>query len=114
MASRFHRRKRCSYLSCPTILMPTFHSMELLLSFVLQGDSFFIPIEGALDAEKEREELDKELEYTRGFLQSVEKKLQNERFVNNAPEQVVEMERKKAADARSKISALEERLASLS
>jgi len=88
--------------------------VENASSFVLQGDSFFIPMEGKLDTEKEQEELEKELEYTRGFLQSVDKKLENERFVKNAPEKVVEMERKKAADARAKISALEERITALS
>lgn len=83
-------------------------------SFVLQGDAFFIPMEGTLDTDKERAELEKELEYTRGFLKSVRKKLQNERFVNNAPDQVVETERKKEADAEAKIAALEERIGALS
>ena len=55
----------------------------------------------------------KELEYAQGFLASVEKKLSNERFVANAPEAVVAAERKKQADAQSKIATLQETLAAL-
>ncbi|UII32584.1 valine--tRNA ligase [Fulvivirga ulvae] len=82
-------------------------------SFVLKGDEFFIPLAGSIDLDKEREELQKELEYTRGFLTSVDKKLRNERFVNNAPPQVVEMEKKKKADAEAKLKVLEESLAKM-
>ena len=82
-------------------------------SFVLKGDEFFIPLAGSIDLDKEREELQKELEYTRGFLTSVDKKLSNERFVNNAPPQVVEMEKKKKADAEAKLKVLEESLAKM-
>jgi valyl-tRNA synthetase len=53
------------------------------------------------------------LDYTRGFLQSVQKKLQNEKFMAGAPEQVVTIERKKEADALSTIAVLEDKLASL-
>ena len=53
------------------------------------------------------------MKYTRGFLASVQKKLSNERFVNNAPEQVVALERKKASDAEAKIDTLEKSLAKL-
>ncbi|MBP6001728.1 MAG: hypothetical protein KA513_05790, partial [Flavobacterium sp.] len=55
-----------------------------------------------------------ELEYTKGFLKSVQNKLSNEKFVNGAPEKVLEMERKKEADALAKISTLEQSIASLS
>ncbi|MBL6445963.1 valine--tRNA ligase [Fulvivirga sp. 29W222] len=82
-------------------------------SFVIKGDEFFIPLAGSIDLDKEREELQKELEYTRGFLTSVDKKLSNERFVNNAPPQVVEMEKKKKADAEAKLKVLEESLAKM-
>lgn len=84
---------------------------EQAMSFVIKGDEFFVPVE--IDPEAERQKLSEELEYTRGFLKSVEKKLSNERFVQNAPEQVVEKERQKQADAEAKIKALEENLASL-
>ena len=81
--------------------------------FVIKGDEFFVPLEGEVDAEKEKETLQKELEYTKGFLNSVAKKLSNERFVNNAPEQVIANERKKMADAEAKVKALEEQLAAM-
>ena len=61
----------------------------------------------------EKEKLTLELNYTRGFLASVEKKLSNERFVANAPEKVIALERKKAADAKEKIVLLEKNLALL-
>lgn len=60
--------------------------------------------------EEEKKNLEKELEYTKGFSASVEKKLSNERFVNNAPESVVASERKKIADAEAKIAQMEEKL----
>ncbi len=83
------------------------------VSFVNGGDELYVPLEGSIDVEKEREEIQKELEYTRGFLASVDKKLSNERFVSGAPQQVVDAERRKKADAEAKIKALEESLASL-
>ncbi|MFM8914117.1 MAG: valine--tRNA ligase [Flammeovirgaceae bacterium] len=81
--------------------------------FVIKSSEFFIPLEGKLDAVKEKEEVQKELDYQKGFLASVNKKLENERFVSGAPAQVIDMEKKKKADAEAKIKALEERLASL-
>ncbi|MCG8391240.1 MAG: hypothetical protein MJA30_37155, partial [Cytophagales bacterium] len=74
---------------------------------------FFIPLEGNIDTEKEREEILKQLEYTKGFLASVNKKLNNEKFVKGAPTQVVEMEQRKKTDAEAKIKSLEESLAAL-
>ena len=82
-------------------------------SFLVGTQEFFIPMEGKVDVAKEREEALKDLGYQKGFLASVLKKLSNEKFVNSAPPQVIEMERKKQADAESKIKSLEERLASL-
>ncbi|MGZ3939489.1 MAG: hypothetical protein ACXVLT_12755, partial [Flavisolibacter sp.] len=67
-----------------------------------------------LDTLSQKEQLLKDLEYHKGFLASVEKKLSNERFVQNAKPDVVELERRKKADAEQKIKALEESLASLS
>ncbi len=63
--------------------------------------------------EEEKKNLEKELEYSKGFAVSVEKKLSNERFVNNAPEQVVAAERKKLADAQAKIEQIEQKLKTL-
>ena len=64
--------------------------------------------------EKEKEEMQKELDRQRGFLKGVEKKLSNERFVNNAPDAVVASEKKKQADALARIEILEKSLAELS
>ncbi|WP_215222821.1 valine--tRNA ligase [Echinicola shivajiensis] len=83
------------------------------LSFVVKSDELFIPLNEQIDVEAEKENLTKELEYTKGFLNSVMKKLSNERFVSGAPAQVVENEKKKQADAEAKIKALEESLAKL-
>ena len=63
--------------------------------------------------EAEKEKIEKELEYTKGFLTSVQRKLQNEKFVSGAPEQVVQLEKKKEADALDKIAILEDKLSSL-
>ncbi|MCL6275212.1 valine--tRNA ligase [Muricauda sp. 2012CJ35-5] len=87
--------------------------MDGALSFRVKSNEYFIPMGGAIDIEAEVKKLTEELTYTRGFLQSVQKKLSNERFVNNAPEKVVAMEKKKAADAEAKIETLEKSLASL-
>ncbi|MEQ8629161.1 valine--tRNA ligase [Ekhidna sp.] len=86
---------------------------ENAFSFVVGSDEFFIPASDNVDMEAEKKKIEEELNYTRGFMKSVEKKLSNERFVNNAPEQVVAMERKKLEDAEAKIKTLEESLASL-
>ena len=84
------------------------------LSFRVKSNEYFIPLAGAIDVEAEIVKIEEELKYTKGFLQSVFKKLSNERFVNNAPEKVVEIEKQKMADAEAKITTLEKRLASLS
>jgi valyl-tRNA synthetase len=81
--------------------------------FVIKSTEFFIPLDGKIDADKERENILKELEYQRGFLASVEKKLSNEKFVSSAPAKVIEIERKKKEDAEAKIKAFEETLKSL-
>lgn len=83
-------------------------------AFLVGSVEFFIPLEGKVDAAKEKEVILKEIAYHKGFLAIVDKKLSNEKFVNSAPPQVVESERKKKADAESKIKALEESLARLS
>jgi valyl-tRNA synthetase len=79
-------------------------------SFVIKSTEFYIPLEGKIDSAKEREVIEKDLEYQRGFLTSVEKKLSNEKFVSSAPPNVVETERRKKADAEAKIKALQESL----
>ena len=91
----------------------TTDKVDNAISFVIKSDEFFIPMEGAIDVEKEKAEIQKELDYTKGFLNSVMKKLNNERFVQNAPDKVIEMERKKQSDAEAKIKTLEDSLANL-
>ena len=82
-------------------------------SFRANNLELFIPLEGIIDVEKERLKLEEELKYAKGFLVSVQKKLSNERFVSNAPDQVLANERKKEADALEKIEVIEKSLAAL-
>ena len=86
---------------------------QALGSFRVGQSEFFIPLNQSFDPEEERKKLRQELEYAKGFLNSVEKKLSNERFVSNAPEKIIELERKKAADAQEKILLLEKSLSQL-
>jgi valyl-tRNA synthetase len=79
-------------------------------TFMVKSTEYFIPLDGKIDLEKDRQALMKELEYQQGFLTTVNKKLGNERFVNSAPAAVIEGERKKKTDAESKIKALQETL----
>lgn len=82
--------------------------------FLVGTTEYSIPLAEKMDVEAELEKLKTELSYTEGFLQSVMKKLGNERFVQNAKPQIVEAERKKQADAESKIALLKENIAALS
>jgi valyl-tRNA synthetase len=70
-------------------------------------------VDNAVNVEEERRKLEAELKYTEGFLKNVVKKLDNERFVNNAPDKVVETERKKQQDAEAKIKVIKEQIQSL-
>jgi valyl-tRNA synthetase len=83
------------------------------LSYRVKSNEYFIPITGNIDVEAEITKLTEELNYTKGFLRSVQGKLSNEKFVAGAPEQVIANERKKEADALAKIATLEQSLASL-
>jgi len=80
------------------------------INVVVGKDKFYLVTETPLNTGHQKEELEKELEYQKGFLASVEKKLSNERFVQNAKPEVVEFERKKKADAEEKIKVIEESL----
>ena len=84
------------------------------ISFLVKTNEYFIPLSENFDKAGEIEKIQKELEYTKGFLSSVMKKLDNERFVQNAPENVLELERTKKSNAESKIRTLQERLDALS
>ncbi|MFK7770964.1 MAG: valine--tRNA ligase [Saprospiraceae bacterium] len=83
------------------------------ISFVSGTDKFFLEANIQIDVAAEKEKFTKELDYTKGFVNSIEKKLSNERFVQNAPPAVVDNERKKLADGQARIKMLEESLAQL-
>jgi len=79
-------------------------------SFIVKNAEYYVPLGDSINKEEEIEKLEKELKYQKGFLNSVSKKLSNERFVSNAPEAVVAKEKAKQAEAESKIKALEEQI----
>lgn len=87
---------------------------EGAVSFIVGTTEFFIPVGEKMDIGAEIEKVKSDLDYQRGFLNTIMKKLGNQNFVNNAPEKVVGMERKKQADAETKIKVLEKRLEELS
>ena len=87
--------------------------VEGALSFRVKSNEYFIPMGDAIDVEAERAKLEEELKYNEGFLKSVQSKLSNERFVNNAPEQVINIERQKEADALAKIETIKASLKSM-
>ncbi len=82
-------------------------------SFIVDGIEFFVPFGEQIDLEAEKKKIEEELHYTKGFLKSVQSKLQNEKFMAGAPDAVVANERNKEADALNKIAILEEKLKSL-
>ncbi|MES2652877.1 MAG: valine--tRNA ligase [Bacteroidota bacterium] len=82
-------------------------------SFMVGNDEFFIVLNESVDLEAEKERLTKELAYLQGFLKSVDAKLSNERFVQNAKPEIIANERNKKADAESKINSISESLAIL-
>ncbi|MDE5420341.1 valine--tRNA ligase [Ancylomarina sp. DW003] len=83
------------------------------MSFIVNAIEYFIPLGDLVNVEEEIKKMEDELKYTQGFLMSVQKKMSNERFVNNAPAKVIEIEKKKMADAEAKIKVLEDRIASM-
>jgi valyl-tRNA synthetase len=91
----------------------TLENISNAIVVAVEKDKFFLEAEQQLDAEVLKEELLKDLEHQQNFLESVLKKLSNERFVANAKEEVVDLEKKKQADAEARIKVLEESLANL-
>ena len=83
------------------------------VTFLVGTTEYAVPLGNNIDVEAELQKLEADLQYMQGFLRTVMGKLGNERFVNNAPENVVALERKKKADAESKIKSIEERIAEL-
>ncbi|MBQ8050886.1 MAG: valine--tRNA ligase [Bacteroidaceae bacterium] len=82
-------------------------------SFLVGTQEYAVPLGNLIDAEAEMQKAEAEIKRLEGFMMGIQKKLSNERFVQNAPQQVVELERKKLSDAESKIAALKETLAVL-
>ena len=83
------------------------------IQLVIGGDKFFVTSNQAIDTSSQKKQLEEELNYYKGFLASVEKKLSNEKFVQNAKPEVVAIEKKKQSDAQEKIKLLEESLSNL-
>ena len=86
---------------------------EGAISLITKDAEYYLLLGDLVNADEEIKKLEEELKYTQGFLKSVMKKLSNERFVNNAPEKVVAVEKKKQEDAETKIEALEQQIAAL-
>ena len=87
--------------------------VENSISFRVKSNNYYVPVDNKnINVEEEIVKLKTELKYTRGFLNSVQKKLLNTRFVENAPEKVIQVEKDKEQDALSKIKAIEDSLSS--
>jgi valyl-tRNA synthetase len=82
-------------------------------SFMVGTDEFAVPLGNMIDVDAEIAKMEAQLKHLEGFLQGIMKKLSNEKFVANAPEAVVAMERKKQSDSEEKIAALRESIAAL-
>lgn len=102
----------CKQINASTINY-TDSSVANSITVVVQKDKFFIETSAVLDTSSQKQQLQKDLDYLKGFLASVDKKLSNERFVQNAKPEVIEIERKKKADAEAKIKVIEESLQTL-
>ena len=96
-----------------TSIKDTDTKIDGAVTFMVKSAEFYIELGDLVNVEEELQKLNEELEYNKGFLSSVMKKLNNERFVQGAPEKVVNIERQKRDDAETKIKVLEERIASL-
>ncbi len=82
-------------------------------SAVVEGSEIFVPLEGVIDLEKERERIENEIERLEGFLKQINGKLNNDGFVNNAPDEVVERERQKKEDTENNLAKLNEILSEI-
>ncbi len=93
-----------------TSVAQTKDKVDNAISFLIDQDEFYLSLGEHADADEDKEAIENEIQRLEGFIASIDKKLSNEKFVNNAPEQVVAMERKKKADAEAKIKLLRDRL----
>ena len=90
------------------------HKENKSYSFMVKSNEYFIPLSGKIDLEEELQKLKKAFEYTKGFLKIVNTKLSNEKFVQNAPKELVDKEKIKFKDANNKIEILNEKISKLS
>lgn len=117
-----HAEDQKNYQAFESILAKQVNAQEIFytkdtiansITVVVQKDKFFIESTTPLDTASQKTQLQKDLDYLKGFLVSVDKKLSNERFVQNAKAEVIDIERKKKADAEEKIRLIEESLKQL-
>ena len=101
--------KLCNLLAIQTVATKA----DGAAAFMVGTTEYAVPLGNLINVEEELKKLEADLKYQEGFLQSVLKKLSNEKFVSKAPANVIEMERKKQADAETKIAALKESIAAL-
>ncbi len=94
-------------------VVPAFDAQAQGVNFMIRTSEFFVPLNEHINVEEEVAKMKAEIEYYEKFLKQVNAKLSNEKFVNNAPENVVALERKKQADATTKLENLNNRIASL-
>ena len=88
-------------------------NFKMVNSFLIKNYEFFIPLEEGFDKDAEIEKLTKELNYNENFLKSVQNKLKNEKFVKNAPDTIVNIEKQKIADTEKKIKSLQKSISEL-
>jgi valyl-tRNA synthetase len=93
-----------------------FFSKTIIFSaaFRIKKTDFIIPLTNLIDIEKDKLKLEEELKYAKGFLQSVIKKLNNKNFLKNAPEKIIDFEKKKLSDTKLKIDSLKKSMNDLS
>ncbi len=92
----------------------TKENFDIVTSFVIKKFEFFIPLKEGFDKVEEINKLRKELDYNKGFLESVENKLNNKNFLNNAPRNIIEKEKQKIKDTKQKIDSINKSIAELS
>ena len=92
----------------------TKNDFVMVNSFLIKNFEFFIPLEEGFDKDAEIEKLKKELDYNKSFLKSVQNKLKNKNFINNAPDSIVNKEKQKITDAEQKIQSLKKSIFDLS
>ena len=96
-----------------TVVSDTIKSEQGTVTFLIGTQKYSVPVGQFMNADAEKEKMEAEIARLEGFMKGIEKKLSNEKFVNNAPQQVVDLEKKKLADAQTKIASLKEAIQKL-